>query len=321
VSQNIARPPIVIGGGGAGAVDMRARARLEDAQGIYNDSDEFEEKPTPPDLRAEEHFPGLPDPVASSRQSASARNWGPGAYCAPVGHRAHLDFPALSAHQPGTQAPSVQPQNRSQRKQGKAARRNTGRPGEAQSPFLQQNGCHNSRCSPLEAAGPCSDAEAVESVASKVFALGLESSSSSAKPAVTGSAQAQEAQGDWLDRCIDDMCGRRKGNIQKSPPQPTLDDFPSLVGPAVPIAGAGGGWGPAPNSTSAPQRQALGASDGPLATDFPLLGGDSIPPPPGLGGKGSSSIDNKALTQALKVWASFDLCHAVSLEIKSRMYR
>ena len=124
-TQQIARPPVVIGGGGAGSIDMRARAHAEAMQ----ESAAYEAMPAQRslDLQAEHHFPGLAGSAAGAG-GARGGGWGPGVYGAPRGNTMHADFPALAAHQPGTQAhaPRQPVLSRGQKKKMKANARRGG---------------------------------------------------------------------------------------------------------------------------------------------------------------------------------------------------
>jgi hypothetical protein len=296
-SQNIERPPVVISGGGARAIDTRTRARLEDVEGIYFFPEEEEQ--VPPDLKAEEHFPGLSDSGASSsRPGAPAPSWtqSRGAYCAPVGHRAHLDFPALPAHQPGTnaEAAATKPQSRTQMtqqaKQGRASRRGAGRVGGGRGGHVPwQNGFTDS--SPLARPGSRGKSMAAEA-AKDISAMDLGSAEDGGPDAPPG----------WLDRLVDDMSGRSKQSKKQQLPKPTADNFPALSGALAPVVEPKGLWGPPKSLENPPKRAAGGIDAGPsLSAGFPLLAGEPVPLPPGLRHKGSGSSCSSAFNQTLKV--------------------
>lgn len=103
--QQIARPPTVIGGGGAGAVDMRARAHREAEAAA--EARALQQAREPVDLQAEEHFPGLQSTDGGGGGGAVPRagggpTWGRGGAALRHGLTSSGDFPVLGGVGDGT---------------------------------------------------------------------------------------------------------------------------------------------------------------------------------------------------------------------------
>ena len=270
--QEIARPPVVIGGGGAGAIDMRARAQADAAREQREfDAQRAQRALVQEELGAEEHFPGLP--VASAGPSAGSTHWG-GRGGGRGGARSSSDFPALGSGAPaaagdgwgaGMGGPGL---SKGQKKKMKAkSKRNAEQVG-----FGDESGLP--------------PAHIMEMGAPAALASRNGGDSNGAAPAVAAAPAVNAAPAtlaeDWTGERL--SSARAAPQRRAAPIQTAASRFAALC---VEAAAAG-----AANELAAePQSSGRGACAPDSAAAFPAL---SAAAPPGLGGAGFAAARSAA---------------------------
>jgi hypothetical protein len=286
-TQQIARPLTVVGGGGAGAVDMRARAIAESQRALDEAQARMAQQSRGPvDLQAEEQFPGLqgPGPSASGRGPAL---WGRGV--APRGVHSSGDFPSLG----GGGADVAPALSKGQRKKLKSKAR---RDGERQYRMGDESGMPPSHVMALgpEAAlrGRRDGSERSDGDAS------TPSSSPSAK-SVEARARCARSQGTQslgdLRQAGEDWAGPTAPGVAGARPQ--LRDARGVEAVASSFAALSAAGEDAGHARSAHRQGNKGAADNSEAA-FPALGGAAGPPGLGAGGFASARAAASARPRA-----------------------